>query len=81
MKRFHLMELTLKHELRNNTMEDGALVMKWFALLSYATFSCAQGAEVLDSFRDGLAIKTERDSTSRFIVNFNVKEDGVRDFG
>lgn len=54
---------TLKHEVRNDAMEDAALVVKRLAHLTHALFSGAQSSEVFSSLGDDVAIETHHNTT------------------
>ncbi len=53
----------LEHEVGDNTVEDGALVVERLAALGGALLAGAQSTEVLNSLGDGLAIEAHHDAT------------------
>ena len=53
---------TLDHKVRNNSVEDGTLVVKGFARLADALLTSAQGTEVLNGLRNSLAVTRKRGS-------------------
>lgn len=66
---------SLEHELRNHSVEDGALVAEAF-------FASAQGSEVFGSIGHDVLVELDDDPTSGFASNRHVEEDarvaGVR---
>ena len=67
----------LEHELRDDAVEARALVRQLLARLANALLAGAQGAEVLDRLRDGLAVEAHHNATGGLAVNLNVEEDLV----
>jgi hypothetical protein len=53
--------------------------MKWLARFAHSLFSRAQCTKVLRSLGDGVTKKTQDDSTSFTIRNFDIKKDFVSD--
>jgi hypothetical protein len=69
----------LQHELRDDTVEDAALVVERLTRLSNALLTRAQRAEVLHSLWCCLAIQLHLNAPGRGAVDFNVEEDLVGD--
>merc|ERR1719240_1279952 len=72
---------TLKHELRDHTVEDRALVVQRLARLAHALLASAESTEVLDSLGDRLAVEAHHDATRGLAIELDVKEDLVGDLG
>jgi len=53
--------------------ERGDALVQWLALLADALLACAQCAEVLHRFGDGVAVKTHHDAPSRLVTDRHVK--------
>ena len=53
---------TLDHKVRNNSVEDGTLVVKGLAGLADALLTSAQGTEVLNGLRNSLTVTRKRGS-------------------
>jgi hypothetical protein len=71
---------TLKHELRDDAVEDAALEVQRLATLAHALLTRAEGAEVLDRLGHSLAVQIHDDAASGLRVNLNVEEDLVGHF-
>jgi hypothetical protein len=57
---------SLQHELRNDTVETGALIAK-------AVLACGKLSEILCSTGDDVIIKLEYDSTCRHVADGDIK--------
>merc|ERR1719486_454606 len=71
----------LNHELRDDAVEGGSLVVERLALVALTLFASAQSAEVLGRLGDSLAKKTHGDAASSFAINRYVEEYLVGDGG
>jgi len=65
---------TLKHELRDNTVERAALVAKRLARLASSLLTSAEATEVLSGLRDNIVVKLEDDAASRSTTDGDIKE-------
>lgn len=82
---------SLNHEVGNNAVEDGALVVEGLSRLADSLLSGAQRTEVLHRLRhrlsepvcegDASAIQSHDDSSRLFSVNLDIEEDLVGDLG
>ncbi len=70
---------TLEHELGDDAVEGGALVVERLARLSDTLFTRAECAEVLSGLRNLLTEQAEHNTTSGLTVDLNVKEHLVGD--
>lgn len=66
---------TLDHELLNDAVEDGALVVQRLAKLAEALFTGAEGAEVLSRLGDEVGVELHGDATDGLAADGNVEED------
>lgn len=71
----------LDHEVGNDAVELGALVVQGLAGLADSLLAGAEGAEVLDRLGDGLAEEAEFDTADFLAINADVEEDGVSNLG
>lgn len=71
----------LDHELLNDTVEDGALVMQRLSGLSNALFTCAEAAEVLGRLGDKVGVELHDDTAGLFAANGDVEEDAGASLG
>ena len=65
---------TLSHEFIDDTMECGALVVKWLATLSDSLLSSAEGSEVLSGLWGLVSVELHGDSTSVLTSDGHVEE-------
>ena len=68
---------TLDHELRNNTVESGTLVVERLARGATALFAGAECAEVLSGLGNVFAIQAKDDTAGGTVINCDVKENLV----
>ena len=66
---------TLKHEVRDDSVEARSLVVEGFARGSNALLASTESTEVLGGLGNGLTEKTEQDAASRLVINLDVEED------
>eukprot|EP00614_Pseudopedinella_elastica_P019793 CAMPEP_0172646482 /NCGR_PEP_ID=MMETSP1068-20121228/240263_1 /TAXON_ID=35684 /ORGANISM="Pseudopedinella elastica, Strain CCMP716" /LENGTH=259 /DNA_ID=CAMNT_0013460745 /DNA_START=72 /DNA_END=851 /DNA_ORIENTATION=- len=69
----------LKHKLRNNAVECGALVGQSLAALAYALLPGAKSPEVFNGFGNHVAEKTHHDSARGLSTDGNIEENFVGD--
>mmetsp|Transcript_29599 Transcript_29599/g.76476 ORF Transcript_29599/g.76476 Transcript_29599/m.76476 type:complete len:228 (-) Transcript_29599:39-722(-) len=67
----------LQHELRDDTVEDAALVVQRLAALASTLLTRAEGAEVLDRLGDGLAVEFHLDATGGLVTDLDIEENLV----
>ena len=82
---------SLDHEVGNNAVEDGSLVVEGLSRLANSLLSGAQGTEVLHGLRhrlsepvrqrDDAALQSHDDSSRLFSVNLDIEVDLVGDLG
>ena len=82
---------SLDHEVGDNTMEDGALVVKRLSRLSNSLLSSAKSTEILHSLRNSLTeptrqsiltnVQSHDNSSDLLSTNFNVEIDLVGNLG
>ncbi len=65
---------SLKHELGNNSVEDGTLEMQRLSRLSHPLLSSAKGSEVLGSLGDCISVELHNDSASWLVVHGDIEE-------
>mmetsp|Transcript_7958 Transcript_7958/g.9232 ORF Transcript_7958/g.9232 Transcript_7958/m.9232 type:complete len:221 (-) Transcript_7958:115-777(-) len=70
---------SLKHEVGDDSVEDGVLVVKRLALIAHALLAGAQGAEVLYRLGNSVAVKTHSNPAFWLVVNQDVEVDRARD--
>lgn len=68
---------TLKHEIRNDSVETRTLIVEGLAGGSNTLLTSTKSAEVLGSLGDSLAEETEQDASHRLVVDLNIEEDCV----
>lgn len=66
---------TLDHELLDDAMEDGALVVEGLPSLANALLARAKGTEVLDCLGDKFIIELHGDTTGGLAPDLNVEKD------
>lgn len=66
---------TLDHELLNDPMKDGTLVVKRLSFLSYALLTSAEASEVLGSLWHEIRVQLHDNPTSRPAADLDVEED------
>ena len=66
---------SLKHELSNDSVEDGALEVKRLSRFSHSLLSGAQGSEVLGRLWDCISEKFHNDSSCWLVVHGDIEED------
>mmetsp|Transcript_9809 Transcript_9809/g.24474 ORF Transcript_9809/g.24474 Transcript_9809/m.24474 type:complete len:262 (+) Transcript_9809:106-891(+) len=72
---------SLDHELRDDPVEGGVLVVEGLAGLAHALLASAERAEVLDGFGDVVAEEADHDPAEALAVGLDVEEDLVGDRG
>ena len=82
---------SLNHEVGDDAVEDGSLVVERLSRLANSLLSCAQSTEVFHGLRhrlseparegDDLAIQSHDDSSRLFSVNLDIEVDLVGDLG
>lgn len=65
----------LNHELLNDTVEDGAFVVKGLSRLALALLACAKGAKVFRRLGHEVRVEFHGDAPSGLAANGNVKKD------
>ncbi len=65
---------SLKHKLRNDSVENASLEVKGFAGLAHSLLSSAKSSEVLGSLGDGVGVQLHDDTASRLIVHGDIEE-------
>lgn len=65
----------LSHELRNNSVEDGGLVVEGLAAAAHTLFTSAESAEVLSSLGSDVLEEFERDALGGLLADRDVEED------
>ena len=71
---------SLDHEIGNDSMEDGALEMKWLSRFSDSLRTGAQGTKVLGSLGDVISKQSQNDASLLTTFNFNIEKDFAGDF-
>ena len=71
---------TLEHEVRNDAMKDGILVVKWLSFLANSLLTSAESTKVFDSFWDVVTVETHDNALRFTTANFDVKEYFGRNF-
>lgn len=66
---------TLNHELLDDSVEDGALVVEGFPRLSNALLTGAKSTEVLGSLGDKVGVEFHGDATSGLAADRDIEED------
>ena len=66
---------TLDHELLDDTMEDGALVVQRLSRLANTLLTSAESAEVLSSLGDKVGIELHGDAANGLAADCEVEED------
>lgn len=66
---------TLDHELLDDTMEDGALVVQGLSRLADALFTGAESTEVLSSLGDKVGIEFHGDTANGLAAERDIEED------
>lgn len=75
------MVITLNHELWNDAVKYGALVVQRLSLLAHALFPGAERPKIVGRLGDGFPKETHDDaSATGRSFNFNIEEDLARDF-
>ncbi len=69
----------LNHELGNDSMKDGALVMQRFTTRTDSFLSGAESAEVFRGLGNNVSEEAENNSLSAYFFDFNVEENLVSD--
>lgn len=66
----------LNHELGNDAMKNGTLVVQWFAFRAHSLFACAECTKVFGSLWNGIP-KEPHDNATAFIrsFDFDIKKD------
>lgn len=72
----------LDHELLDNTVEDGALVVQGLASLADTLLASAEAAEVLGGLGNEVGVQLHGDATGRLAADGDIEEDtGPRGLG
>lgn len=72
---------TLDHELLDNTVEAGALVVEGLARLPKTLLAGAERAEVLGSLGHDIVVQLQHDTTSWALADADVEEDTAASCG
>ena len=65
----------LNHELLDDAMEGGALIVKWLSRLADPLLARAEGAKVVNGLGDEVGVKLHGDASDGLAAKFNVEED------
>lgn len=68
---------TLNHELLDDTMENGTLIVKRLSSATNALLACAKSAEVFDRLGDKIIVELHRDSADGSAAKGDVEEDAL----
>jgi len=72
---------SLKHEVGDDAVESGSLVVQRLALLADTLLAGAQGAEVFNGLGHDVSVEAHDDAAELLAISFDVKEDLVRHGG
>jgi len=65
---------TLEHELGDDSVENGSLIVQGFALFTDTLLTCAESAEILSSLRDNISVELEYNPALSLSANTNIKK-------
>ena len=69
---------SLNHELRDNTVENGSLIVQGLSILAYTLLARAQSTEILSSLRNHIPEETEYHSLFAQSFNLDIEIDLMR---